>query len=282
MRWLLLFLPLFASAHEPAWNGPWRGYPELISVLQSIPEGKKILEKTMRKNPNFLSQLHVGKASYTESTFVRTYSLLDGEERIEIHHELTLNEKLPLAEAVVDLAHELLHFTEKGMLDPYKEGFTLKEFVRNGIEGPGGELLALAEECKVAWSLEKAYRKYPVHVLCSAYHASNGGFDYAKAKRDYYAVGSWLKEAPGDLVTGVPELNDRPVRFTSSYAAKPYPVALTQEFAETRRAACANNRRKYRLIAAQTVSDRRPASGSLVSERDRLKRFEEKFCRESK
>lgn len=238
-----------------------------------------MLSLAEKKNPDFLKQLHTGDASFTESTFVRTYSLLDGKERIEIHHEVTLNKHLNLAEGVVDLAHELLHYTNKGMLDPYKPGFTLKEFVRNGIEGQGGELLALAEECQVAWELEQTYASYPTHILCASYHSKNG-FDFAKAKRDYYAVGSWIRKAPIELVRAIPELSERPAKFTSSYASKAYPVALTEEFIETRKAACANNRRKYHLIAAQAKGGRELASGNLLEERRRLQNYDQKFCLE--
>ena len=66
--------------------------------------------------------------------------------------------------------------------------------------------------------------------------------------------------------------------FTSSYAAKPYPVALAEEFAATRAVACANNRRKFKLIAAQATGGRAPAS-DWQSERRRLQTYEERYCR---
>lgn len=275
-----LLLSPFAQAGEPAWTSSWRGIPELISVLGSIPEGKKILADAKKKNPAFLDQMHAGDASFTESTFVRTYSLLDGKERIELRHELTLSKKLNLADAVVDLAHELIHYTDKGMLDPYRPGFALKEFVKNGIEGPGGELAALKEECKVAWALERAYVTYPTHLLCSSYHKGEFGFDMAKAKRDYYSLGGWYHKVDPEMRKAMPELTRAKVQFNSSYAGKPYPVALAEEFQETRKAACANNRRKYSLIAAQADSGRSPASGDLENERSRLKWYDQNFCRD--
>ncbi|MGZ3713014.1 MAG: hypothetical protein ACXVBE_14715 [Bdellovibrionota bacterium] len=269
-----------ARADEPAWTRSWRGIPELTSVLGSIPEGKKILDQAKKKNSAFAEQLHMGDASFTESTFVRTYSLLDGKEKIELHHEVTLSKKLNLADAVVDLAHELIHFTDKGMLDPYRPGFALKEFVKNGIEGPGGELAALREQCKVAWALQKAYSKYPTHLLCSSYHKGQVGFDSEKAKKDYYSLGGWYSKIDIAMQHDLPELSRDRVQFNSSYAGKPYPVALAEEFHETRKAACVNNRRKYSLIAAQADSGRRPASSDLEIERRRLKQYDENFCRD--
>lgn len=280
LLWLMLFLSQNqAFAEEPAWRSSWRGIPELTSVLGSIPEGKKILEQAKKKNPSFQEQLHMGDASFTESTFVRTYSLLDGKEKIALRHEITLSKKLNLADAVVDLAHELVHFTDKGMLDPYRPGFALKEFVKNGIEGPGGELAALREQCKVAWALERAYEKFPMHLLCSSYHLGALGFYEKKAKRDYYSLGGWYAKSDNAVRNAIPELTSERVQFNSSYAGKPYPIALAEEFRETRRAACANNRKKYRLIAAQ-ASGRGPASNDLVSERTKLKLYDQNFCRE--
>jgi hypothetical protein len=281
---LLWFLLLTAAsvtqAAEPAWNSSWRGIPELTSVLGSIPEGKKILDQAKKKSAAFQEQLHMGDASFTESTFVRTYSLLDGKEKIELRHEVTLSKKLSLADAVVDLAHELIHFTDKGMLDPYRPGFALKEFVKNGIEGPGGELAALREQCKVAWALQRDYEKFPTHLLCSGYHLGALGFNETKAKRDYYSVGGWYSRLDAETQHALPEVTRERVQFNSSYAGKPYPVALVEEFRETRKAACANNRKKYSLIAAQADSGRGPASNDLQNERTRLRWYDQNFCRE--
>lgn len=283
--WILAFLSVTASAAEPSWNAAWHKIDELAAVLESVPEGHAVLAQARKKNPKFLEQLHQGEASYTESTFVRTYSLLDGKERIELRHELTLSRHLTVADAVVDLAHELVHFTDKGMLDPYRPGFEMREFVKNGIEGPGGELAALKKECLVAWELERKYQNYPAHQLCASYHAAKGAFDTGKAKRDYYAVGPWFYRTDSAMRKSLPEMNDAKVQFNSSYASKPYPVALAEEFRETKRAACANNRRKYRLIAAQATAgggvgvNRAPASNRLEAERSRLKWYDENFCR---
>jgi len=238
-----------------------------------------VLRSAEKKNPLFAEQIKLGEASFTESTFSRSYSLIDGKEQISLHHEVTLNRELILADAVVDLAHELVHFTEKGMLDPYLPGFELSQFIRNGIEGEGGELKALSVECKVAWSLEKKYKGFPQHNLCEKYRSAGNAFRREEARRDYYALGSWFGRAWPGLKEVIPELSSHATVFTSSYAGKPYPIALAEEFAMTRKAACVNNRRKYRLIAAQSASGRQPASSSLWEEERRLKNYERLYCR---
>jgi hypothetical protein len=277
----VLFWGFPAAAEEPLWEKTWRGLPELESILRSVPEGREVLERAQRKDPGCLDQVKRGNASFTESTFSRSYSLLDGKEETSIHHEVTLNLHLSLADAVVDLAHELVHYTEKGMLDPYQDGFELEHFIRNGIEGEGGELKALAVECRVAWALERTYKTYPRHRLCESYRLSGDKFFREKARQDYYALGSWLSRAEAALRKALPELSGRPVVFTSSYAAKPYPLALAEEFGNTRRAACQNNRRKYRLISSQAI-DRAPASAVLLQERVRLRTYDKLYCAESR
>ncbi len=187
----LLLLSIFAApakaeAPDYAWTRRWSETSELVEILRQVPAGRRVLDAAKKKDPAFLSKLKLGSASYTESTFSRTYSLIDGHEQIGLRHEVTLNQGLALSDAVVDLAHELVHFTEKGMLDPYRPGFELSQFIRNGIEGEGGELAALAVECEVAWSLETKFEKFPVHVLCERYRRTGNVFRRAAAQRDYY------------------------------------------------------------------------------------------------
>lgn len=278
---LLLFalLPGSAAAQGIAWVHGWRSVPQLVKILRTVPEGRAVLGRAAAKDPAFAEKIKVGSASYTESTFSRTYSLLDGKEQINLHHDVTLNRGLSLADAVVDLAHELVHFTEKGMLDPYKAGFERAEFIRNGIEGEGGELSALAVECRVAWSLEDAYKGFPEHKLCERYRGEANTFQHEAARLDYYALGTdWYHRSGEELKTVIPEVTKHATVFTSSYAGKPYPVALSEEYAVTRKAACANNERKYRLISAQTGAGRQPASSSLVAERLRLRNYESRYC----
>lgn len=280
----LVSLAALAGNSEPDWKGFGAGMEELIVALESVPEGAKLVREVAAKDPEFRKHLHLGYSSLTESTFSRSYSLADGREEIRVRHEVTVNRKLRFAESVVDLAHELVHFSQKEMLDPYKEGFELSEFVRRGIEGPGGELDALARECLVAWDLERHYKKFPRHELCAPFRSAQGGFDREKARRAYYAVGQWLAEVPSSLRKKFPEIHAGPVTFSSSYARKPYPVALAEEYEATRRTACENNRRKYRLIAAQSVSGnggRSPASRSpLQVEKVRLEKYEARYCQD--
>jgi hypothetical protein len=267
-----------AKPDSYAWKQRWTKLSELESILASVPDGRAVLAAAKAKDPKFLERVKIGSASFTESTFSRTYSLVDGKEQIALRHEITLNEGLSLADAVVDFAHELVHFNEKGMLDPYRSGFELGHFIRNGIEGDGGELAALAVECRVAWALEKKFTKFPRQRLCERYRKAENTFDASAARQDYYALGTWYRKASSSLKLTLPELNSKAAIFTSSYAGKPYPLALAEEFKMTQRAACANNRRKYRLIASTSMVERAPASEDLIRERDRLRDYDRMHC----
>jgi hypothetical protein len=275
----LLLITSTAHAQDNAWARGWRSVPQLVKILRTVPEGKVVLERAAKKDPEFISKIKLGSASFTESTFSRTYSLLDGKEQINLHHDVTLNTSLNLADAVVDLAHELVHFTEKGMLDPYKAGFERADFIRNGIEGEGGELSALSIECRVAWSLEDSYDGFPQHRLCERYRGEANSFLREPARLDYYALGAaWFHRSGADLKRVISEVSSHSTVFTSSYAGKPYPVALSEEYAVTKKAACTNNERKYHLISAQTATGRQPASSALSSERLRLRDYERRYC----
>lgn len=289
----LLFLPFLAhAAASPKiqWKSAWHDLPELVDLLKTVPEGLEQLRKAEAKDPLFAEHIKMGSASFTETTFSRTYSLIDGHEQISLHHEVTLNGSLSVADAVVDLAHELVHFSEKGMINPYKAGFVRPHFVRNGIEGEGGELEALQVECNVAWALEKRHSNFPRHRLCEKYRGPANRFALERAREDYYAVGPWLAKLSPALKKELPELNDKPIVFTSSYAGQPYPVALVEEYAATRRSACENNQRKFRLIAAQASQlrgARKPAAVGGVDyqklnvETRRLKSYDEMYCRDT-
>jgi hypothetical protein len=276
---LLALMPSAARAQDNSWIRGWHSIPQLVKILRTVPEGRVVLDRAAEKDHAFSKKIKLGSASFTESTFSRTYSLLDGKEQINLHHIVTLNRDLSLADAVVDLAHELVHFTEKGMLDPYKAGFERSEFIRNGIEGEGGELSALAVECRVAWALEDTYEGFPQHNLCERYRGKANAFLRNAARLDYYALGaSWFRRVGGDLKVLIPEISPHAAVFTSSYAGKPYPVALFEEYAVTRKAACQNNERKYHLISSAAGTDRRPASNLLTAERLRLRDYEHRYC----
>lgn len=271
---LLFFCPLAQSAEN--WKRSYGSVQELLGVLKQSKTARNLLKKATDRDPKIWEKIKMADASYTESVFARSYSLLDGGEEIKIRHKVHLKRDLEFADAVLDLAHELVHYNHKAVLDPYSADFTLENFVRNGIEGEGGELEAFRKECLVSWELEKKIANFPKHKLCLPYR-KKGTFSLERARKDYYAIGGWKVQE--SVKKTLSEIHHSKIVFTSSYANKPYPVALVEEFYATKQAACTNNQKKYRLIASQTKAGRVLASiDTLEREKERLEKYNKRHC----
>lgn len=278
-----LFLASIARA-EDRWHKPWtnklsddQAIERLFKLLETTSTGKEILRLAAIKDPDFRSHISVGANSLTESTYSRTYSLDDGAETVTLHHRIFLGKHLSLADAVVDLGHELTHFALREVMNPYQENFEYKIFVRKGIEGNGGELDAFEQECLLAKEFEKKSNAFPEHRLCRKYWGSNEGFDRELARKDFYAVGKF--PISDELKEAIPELENREVVFVSAFAKMPYPMALDREFRDTRVRVCENNGRKMQLMSAH---GRGPSSVVRQEETKRLQMYRELYCREVK
>ena len=260
------------------WEGNWDSIDSVLKDLSELKIGQQIIQLAIEKDKEFLQFVQRGKVSITESNYTRSYSLSEGKENVSIDHKIYISENLSRADAILDLAHELTHFALRPIYDPYDTAVGLKQFIRAGIEGKGGELEAFQTECLVAWELERANENFHEHGLCSKYKKKNG-FDVRQAKRDYYSIGPYFLQNE-DLVKFLPLLNAEDIRFTSSYAKKPYPIALVNEYQQSRKTACENNARKEKLIAAQAQEGRLPQSVSveLSKEHSKLLKYQQQFC----
>lgn len=262
---------------------------ELLDFVHDTRFGQKLVKTALAKNPTFREHIALGDNSVTETVFSRSYVLETGREELVVENYLKLNERLSRRDLVWDLAHELTHFVYRRPPNPYAHNGTLTEFIREGIEGKGGELDAFESECLVSWELERKWRA-PRHELCERYRKSEakGGsrreFNRALARLDYYRVGPYEKQL-ARLRPHFPELSKAPVIFSSSLEKAPYPMALIREFSVVRKTACANNLRKQELIALQASrwkGDRSPSSAqeNLLKERTKLTDFIRQNCRD--
>ncbi len=276
---LLLFLSLSAEAAS-VWNRSWDSVDELVIVLETVPSGRTLWREALKRDPELRQKIRRARSSFTESTYIRSFRVDDAMGAVSLRHDIYLGEKLTLGEAVLDLAHELHHYLNRQVADPYNPSLKEEEFIRNGIEGPGGELEAFEVECGVAWDLTVRYDGFPDHPLCGRYRVGEKGFHREQARRDYYAVGTAL---PG-LVTKLSKASDLPllsssgVVFRSGHAGVAYPLALVREFADTLNAACRNNDRKARMIASH--GGRAPASlqKALQQEQKIILDFQRQRC----
>lgn len=298
---LSLAFPLSATAEEARFSAAWwharwlgpaatkaeteREIRQMLEILGTTKAGADLIQAAKSREPQFLRRLTVGPNSLTETVFSRSFSLEDGSESLEVENFLRLNRNLSRRDLVLDLGHELTHFVYRSPANPYGEHHSLRDFIREGIEGEGGELDAFRMECLVSWELEKT-RDLPVHEICARYRrAENGGelaFARERARAEYYNVGRYYRSlAP--LKKYFPELNEGVVVFSSSLQKAPYPYALVKEYAFVRKVACENNQRKAKLIATQSArlkKSRVPAAAieNLSRERLRLEQYARTNC----
>jgi hypothetical protein len=275
------------DARAVEWRAPAFGrkqdLKQVLGIVASTPSGQRLLEKVRIRDPDYLSRLKLGNGSLTESTLRRSFDLANGREWFELYQEVTLHKGLSLADAVLDLTHELTHFALRQPMNPYQLDFDEVAFIRHGIEGTGGELDAFLSECQVAKEMRQKDASFPGHPLCGAYQSALTT-NREQARRDFYRVGQ--DDFSFRLRAVIPELKSQRVIFRSAQAGTAYPVALAKEFAETIRTACQNNMRRLELIqvrvsAMQKEGNRAPASApeNLKSAAARISAYQSRYCR---
>jgi hypothetical protein len=160
-----------------------------------------------------------------------------------------------LQETILDLAHEMTHAVSGPQWDPYDPNLTPGLYIKTAIEGTGGEVEAVLNECHV--SEELAQRFGTKNARCEGYFRGLTG-DEAKAKilRDFYRVGQW-REALSEGLNGeeklFPHLSDQKPTLYSSTGNSPYPISLLREYEELTKVACSNSVRRMGTL-------RKPAS----------------------
>lgn len=279
---LLLALAPAARGAEPLWKKQWSAAPELIATLGLVPEGRALLEAARAKSPGFEKRILPGDASFTERQQLGAYSAATGKEQVRESLRIYINRRHSHGDAAVDLAHELVHLTERKPVDPYSESFSAAAYVRAGIEGEGGELAAFRAECRVAWALEKIFPAFPSHRQCGAFRKGNE-LDAETARLAFYAVGKaeFAKISPA-LRQELPELSPAESVLSSGLGSRPYPATLAQQFASARQSACAMNRHKLGHLARPLPAGGRDReSASVREEIKRLKAFAQSRCRAS-
>lgn len=280
---LLLCAFFFANAcFAIDWNASVGSDPNALTkifyIVQSSKTGRALIESAASRDPEFKKKIHIGKFSVTESTLQRSFDLRSGDESIELNQEIFLSKNLKLSDAVLDLAHELTHFSFRNPMNPYEGVFEINRFIRHGIEGKGGELNAFMSECQVNDELQAKDKNFPKHHLCERYRLGHQRFDAEAAGKDFYRVGVRAHELISKLE--IKELNTKAPIFRSAQTGTSYPEALAAEFNETQRLACNNNAKRLRLIqshaAGNDKANRVPAS--LQVEVQRIKVYQKKYC----
>ena len=260
----------------------------LIKLLLKSKTGKKLLylakEKSADQGETLLEVIKVGDGSLTDTTLVRRFSATNPNKvSYETKTKVFVNRHLSTMDAVLDLAHELTHFTYREPFNPYRQNFKLHEFIHSTVEGKGGEVDAYMIECKVKNELFP--KQGGSSSNCGKVTDQNTGkLSKHLGTQHFYKVGRFVRKFKRDLSRfGVesqefPHLSEDDSDFISSAYGKPYPVAAMEEYVLIMGKACQNDFR--RIAALKRDSKRSPASfeeDSVHSRQSALSRLQNNF-----
>lgn len=241
-------------------------FRRLIDLLEKSTTARKILSKayTICGGEKGLLEKCVesGEGSLTDFSLSRKYSQSDPTKMEHVvSKKVILNRNLRIMDAVMDLIHELTHFSLKVPYNPYVDNFTAKTFINETIQGVGGEVDAFSTECKVLRELSPY--AFDRHSQCQVLLDDKGRISRAKAIKSFWQVGEYFNkfneecESMGiDLVFEL--LTDKDIAFTSAAYDYPYPLAALLEYQMVKEQSCKNDFTRLKIM--QRRVDRAPAS----------------------
>lgn len=250
---LLVSLPLLgglSSQEDPPLTQLDKRLIQTIQVLESVSSGKSLVRRAKRfwalsERRDFLKVLEWSTVSRTDAVLTRSYDPLSGEETQTREVKIYLKSDQKLSEAVLDLAHELVHATHRPAWDPYDPNLTAADYLQSSIEGKGGEVEAVAQECQIGIELREQFKIK--NTRCDRY-IEVGQLNKKTILEDFYRVGIWFEKVQtqlGSSMSRFPSMLAKKPTLYSSTGNAPYPVALLKEYEELNRAACQNTRRRY-------------------------------------
>lgn len=257
-------------------NKRWREYSDderenlrnLFRKLNKSKTGKELIKRARKKaalsNKKILEVIKAGNGSLTDTTLIRKFSMGRPDKiSYESKSVVYINNELTQYDAVLDLAHELTHYIYRENFNPYEVNFSLSEFIKNTIEGRGGEVQAFIMECRVQQELFPGYKDHKYN--CKNIRDDQGMFSFAEASKRFYQVGSYYNSFEQVLEKhGIrhqfPKISEEKSSFVSSAYGIPYPVAAFEEYLAVLNKVCQNDKR--RLGYFKSSKGRSPASVS--------------------
>lgn len=252
----------------------------LLQILSRSQTGRLLIKKAKRKARSYGKTLTdvilPGEGSITDTTLVRRFSISDPSQvAYEMKSKVFINKNLNQSDAVLDLAHELTHFIYRQNFNPYQVNFTLPEFIRDTIEGVGGEVQAFMMECRVLNELfpKRLRARYSCKQIIDP---KTGKLSYEVAVRRFYQVGAFFghfhkKLKKHSLGQEFPEVSKKQATFISSAYGVPYPVAAYEEYVTVMNKVCENDKRRLTYLMKKNKS-RSPASAVKKVEKSYLQR----------
>jgi hypothetical protein len=289
--WLLMGTSLIALsgvATARAAERPIQGQNRIqmaLEILARVPSGHALIKKSLsvwnlKSDFDLLQFVKPGPVSRTDAVLTRHFDSDTGKESREREVTVYVNDNQSLVNMILDIAHEMVHATSRPSWDPYDPHLTAGQYILSAIDGEGGEVQAVATECKVAIELSKNYQ-IPTK-RCQNYLKSDQDqtVEIDPIRRDFYRVGQWKTELSKQLgaeISLFPKLSADPPELYSSTGNAPYPVALLKEYQALTQVACENTRRRYSSSSAPERSSSKP-NRSPASENDSSRIFLERRC----
>ncbi|MBG09412.1 MAG: hypothetical protein CME68_11685 [Halobacteriovoraceae bacterium] len=231
---------------------------KLLSILKKSLTGRRIISLAQRKaaknGRRLLDLIEGGRVSLTDTTLVRKFSPSSPEKIfLSTRSKIFLDRSLKVVDILLDLSHELTHYALRNQFNPYKKSFHLKKFVKEMIEGRGGEVEAYLIECRVYKELfPKLFNR---GSSCrQIYNNERGYFSRKKSILKFYQVGKYMDEFRDELnsfelgVSDFPQISSRPSFFISSSYGLPYPLAAIREYSSILKRVCRNDLKRLQLL----------------------------------
>lgn len=235
--YLVLFFCSPLSAAPDSWLSPWGtqrasfAIADLLVKLERTKTGQELVAKA-RQFAQQRYQLPLdqfiapGPHSATDITYLRRFSPLNPnavqyEERVKV----TLDEDLNPTQALLDLAHELVHFVHRKRQNPYLIWPSLSDYVRETVLGSGGEAQALALECQIKFEY---LGPWPAQDPCGQLQrfGAEKTFFRMGAQRETFALELKKEGLSSSLF---PELSPETAIFESSVTGLTYPLSALYE-----------------------------------------------------
>ena len=260
-------------------------FKRLLNAISKSQTGKAIIKKASDKaaqsGQTITDVLGVGDGSLTDTTLVRRFQSSDPTiVAYETRSKVYINKHLKTLDAMLDLSHELTHYTFREAFNPYDHRFKLKDFIKSTVEGKGGEVDAYLVECKVLQELlpgEVGTRSNCTKV----YDKKSGTLSKERGVEEFYKVGAHYRDLIKDFnkfsleQNEIPKISNDDAIFISSAWGLPYPVAAVKEYENIMDRVCKNDQNRLSLI--QNKLDRTPASTDSNDSQHRLKTMFEDY-----
>ena len=257
----------------PNYSRPWiklspdatNALEKLTHLLAHSPRGKEILNKAKSKAASegmSLSKiLFPGEKSYTDITLIRKFSKNNPQDiQYQSLLKVFINRNLSIQDAIMDMAHELIHYAFRDSFNPYRKNFNLKDFIFSTIEGEGGEVDAYMAECEVFFELFYKPIQNKTHCHLTLNRTTQRP-DRSKTTELFYRLGSHYHH----FLNKVKRHHNVPPSFMKHISPKhtllmnatydlPYPIAAIREYESILKKTCENELKRISTMPSRQLS----------------------------